>query len=89
MEERESEWIERKMVSRDSLWQHNNMEEGSNEGVGVNWGQMGSNEGHVWVSLGGVVHVDLSEGFFGLIVRISLRHPLKGWRDHCIVSYNL
>ena len=27
---------------------------------------MGSNEGHVWVSLGGVGHVELSEGFFGL-----------------------
>ena len=27
---------------------------------------MGSNEGHVWVSLGGVGHVDPSEGFFGL-----------------------
>ena len=28
--------------------------------------QMGSNEGHAWVSLGGVGHVELSEGFFGL-----------------------
>ena len=27
---------------------------------------MGLNEGHVWVSLGGVGHVELSEGFFGL-----------------------
>ena len=27
---------------------------------------MGSNDGHVWVSLGGVGHVELSEGFFGL-----------------------
>ena len=27
---------------------------------------MGSNEGRVWVSLGGVGHVELSEGFFGL-----------------------
>ena len=27
---------------------------------------MGSNEGHVWVSLGGVGHLELSEGFFGL-----------------------
>ena len=27
---------------------------------------MGSNEGRVWVSLGGVVHVELSEGCFGL-----------------------
>ena len=25
---------------------------------------MGSNEGHAWVSLGGVGHVELSEGFF-------------------------
>ena len=28
---------------------------------------MGSNEGRLWVSLGGVGHVELSEGFFGLI----------------------
>ena len=28
---------------------------------------MGSNEGRACVSLGGVGHVDLSEGFFGLI----------------------
>ena len=27
---------------------------------------MGSNEGRVWVSLGGVVHVELREGLFGL-----------------------
>ena len=27
---------------------------------------MGCYEGHEWVSLGGVGHVDLSEGFFGL-----------------------
>ena len=27
---------------------------------------MGSNEVHAWVSLGGVGHVELSEGFFGL-----------------------
>ena len=27
---------------------------------------MRSNEGHVWVYLGGVGHVELSEGFFGL-----------------------
>ena len=27
---------------------------------------MGSNEGRAWVSLGGVGHVELSEGFFGL-----------------------
>ena len=27
---------------------------------------MGYNEGHAWVSLGGVGHVELSEGFFGL-----------------------
>ena len=26
----------------------------------------GSNEGHVWMSLGGAGHVELSEGFFGL-----------------------
>ena len=28
---------------------------------------MGCYEGHVWVSLGGVGHVELSEGFFRLI----------------------
>ena len=27
---------------------------------------MGSNEGRAWVFLGGVGHVELSEGFFGL-----------------------
>ena len=27
---------------------------------------MGSNEGHAWVSLGGIGHVELSEEFFGL-----------------------
>ena len=27
---------------------------------------MGSNEGRAWVSLGGVGHAELSEGFFGL-----------------------
>ena len=27
---------------------------------------MGLNEGRAWVSLGGVGHVELSEGFFGL-----------------------
>ena len=27
---------------------------------------MGLNEGHAWVSLGGVGHVELNEGFFGL-----------------------
>ena len=36
------------------------------EGVGIKWGQMGSNEGRVWVPLGGVGHVELSEGYFGL-----------------------
>ena len=29
---------------------------------------MGSNEGRAWVSLGGVGHVELSEGFFELPV---------------------
>ena len=29
---------------------------------------MGSNEGRPWVSLGGVGHVELSEGFFGLTI---------------------
>ena len=27
---------------------------------------MGSNEGHVWVSLSGVGHVEVSEGYFAL-----------------------
>ena len=27
---------------------------------------MGSNEGRAWVSLGGIVHLELSEGIFGL-----------------------
>ena len=27
---------------------------------------MGCYEGHAWVYMGGVVHVELSEGFFGL-----------------------
>ena len=27
---------------------------------------MGSNKGRAWVSMGGVGHVELSEGFFGL-----------------------
>ena len=31
---------------------------------------MGSNEGHEWVSLGGVGHVEMSEGFFGLTYSI-------------------
>ena len=29
---------------------------------------MGSNEGRSWVSLGGVGHIELSEGFFGLTI---------------------
>ena len=33
---------------------------------------MGLNEGHAWVSLGGVGHVELSEGFFGLIVPLGM-----------------
>ena len=33
---------------------------------------MGSNEGRVWVSLGGVGHVDLSGGFFGLTMGFSI-----------------
>ena len=28
----------------------------------------GSNEGHAWMSLGGVGHVELTEGFFGLTI---------------------
>ena len=32
---------------------------------------MGSKEGHVWVSLGGVGHVELIVGFFGLTVDIQ------------------
>ena len=30
---------------------------------------MGSNEGRAWVSMGGVDHVEMSEGFFGLTPR--------------------
>ena len=29
-------------------------------------------EGHEWVSLGGVGHVEMSEGFFGLTERLYL-----------------
>ena len=32
---------------------------------------MGSNEGCVWVSLGGVGHVEKSEGFFGLTMSME------------------
>ena len=32
---------------------------------------MGSNEGRAWVSLGGVGHVELSEGFVGLAMSIK------------------
>ena len=38
---------------------------------------MGSNEGHAWVSLGGVGHVELSEGFFGLTSSTSWRGSSK------------
>jgi len=31
---------------------------------------MGLNEGRAWVSLGGVGHVELNEGFFGLTVHM-------------------
>ena len=30
----------------------------------------GSNEGYAWMSLGGVGHVELSEGFFGLTLGV-------------------
>ena len=48
---------------------------------------MGSNEGHVWMSLGGVGHVELSEGFFGLTPGIS---PVWGNVDprFVIIFYN-
>ena len=39
---------------------------------------MGSNEGHVWVSLGGVGHVEPSEGFFGLTGFTRARTELDG-----------
>ena len=32
---------------------------------------MGSNEGRAWMSLGGVGHIELSDGFFGLTMMIS------------------
>ena len=40
---------------------------------------MGSNEGRAWMSVGGVGHVELSEGFFGLtksmvIYLYSIKH---------------
>ena len=38
---------------------------------------MGSNEGHAWVALGGVGHVELSEGFFGLTVFITKSSPFS------------
>ena len=31
----------------------------------------GSNEGRAWMSLGGVGHVELSKGFFGLTLSIG------------------
>ena len=33
-------------------------------------------EGREWVSLGGVGHVELSEGFFGLTVNLSVDYGL-------------
>ena len=33
---------------------------------------MGSNEGRVWMSLGGVDHVELSEVFLGLTVPMQI-----------------
>ena len=41
---------------------------------------MGCYEGRVWVSLGGVGHVELSEGFFGLTLGSDLLN--------CILSSN-
>ena len=32
----------------------------------------GSNEGRAWMSLGGVGHVELSEGFFGLTALVCM-----------------
>ena len=39
---------------------------------------MGSNEGRAWVSLGGVCHVELSEGFFGLTTIIMKNKSKAG-----------
>ena len=39
---------------------------------------MCSNEGRTWVSFGGIGHVELSEGFFGLtlpVVKLNLKPP--------------
>ena len=43
---------------------------------------MGLNEGRAWVSLGGVGHVEMSEGFFGLtgIYRRGAPISLTGYR---------
>ena len=38
---------------------------------------MGSNEGRVWVSLGGVGHVEPSEGFFGLTFITKPNFPIR------------
>ena len=38
---------------------------------------MGSNEGRAWVSLGGICHVDSSEGFFGLTPMTLVVHCYK------------
>ena len=38
----------------------------------------GSNKGRAWMSLGGVGHVELSEGFFGLTSPTTHLFPLAG-----------
>ena len=41
---------------------------------------MGCYKGHAWVSLGGVGHVELSEGFFGLTVASSVARISPSYR---------
>ena len=49
---------------------------------------VGSNEGRAWMSLGGVGHVELSEGFFGLTPRSLVYDYILEeartliWRNH-------
>ena len=48
---------------------------------------MGSNEGRAWVSLGGVGHVELSEGFFGLTLIIRITHLILNFTCKWINRY--
>ena len=48
---------------------------------------MGSNEGHAWVSLAGVGHVELSEGFFVLIIGIVMTYIIMGLIANYLSEY--